>query len=280
MDITLKDEEFSLIQRWIEETSGISVDSKKAYLIENRLGSLVSENNCASFGDFYHKMKNSCSPELRERIIDQMTTNETLWFRDLHPFTIFKEKLLPTYCQEISSGKRRKIRVWSSACSTGQEPYSLAILFLEAMKANSLLKPWMIEIFATDISDTVLKQASKGIYDKIAMGRGLSLEYRNRYFTDEGRFWQISSEVKERVKFEKFNLQDNFVKLGSFDIIFCRNVAIYFSEQFKKELFAKYCKLLTNEGILFLGSSESISLYSTDFDMLEHKKGIYYRARN
>ncbi len=279
MDITLQDEEFDLIRRWVEETSGISVDSKKAYLIENRLGSLVSENNCASFGEFYHKMKNSCSPQLRERIIDQMTTNETLWFRDMHPFTIFAEKLLPTYCQEISSGKRRKIRVWSSACSTGQEPYSLAILFLKSIKANSMLRPGMLEIVATDISDTVLNQATKGIYDKIAIGRGLSPEDRNQYFTDEGRFWQISSEVQELVKFEKFNLQDSFGKLGSFDIIFCRNVAIYFSEQFKRELFAKYCKILSNEGILFLGSSESISLYSTDFDMLEHKKGIYYRAR-
>jgi chemotaxis protein methyltransferase CheR len=279
MDIKLQAEEFALIRRWVEEISGISVDDKKAYLIENRLGGLVAENRCCSFGEFYQKFKNSCPPVLRDRIIDQMTTNETLWFRDMHPFTIFREVLLPAYCQEIAASRRRTIRIWSSACSTGQEPYSLAILFLEAMRINNQLKRWMIEIMASDISDSALSQAKSGCYDKIAVGRGLSPEYRARYFTDEGRLWRIAPEVQELVKFEKFNLQDSFAKLGAFDIIFCRNVAIYFSEKFKKELFAKYAGILTKGGILFLGSSESISLYSNQYDMLEHNKGIYYRVR-
>ncbi|MBU0910306.1 MAG: protein-glutamate O-methyltransferase CheR [Proteobacteria bacterium] len=279
MDIKLQAEEFALIRRWVEEISGISVDDRKGYLIENRLGGLVAENRCSSFGEFYQKFKTGCPPILRDRIIDQMTTNETLWFRDMHPFNIFKEILLPAYCQEIAAGKRRTIRVWSSACSTGQEPYSLAILFLEAIRTNNQLKRGMIEIMASDISDSVLAQAKSGFYDKIAVNRGLQAEYRSRYFTDEGRLWHIAPEVKEMVKFQKFNLQDPFMKLGSFDIIFCRNVAIYFSEKFKRELFAKYARILTKGGILFLGSSESISLYSNEYDMLEHNKGIYYRVR-
>ena len=279
MDIKLQAEEFALFRRWVEEISGISVDDRKTYLIENRLGGLVAENRCSSFGEFYQKYKNSCPPVLRDRIIDQMTTNETLWFRDMHPFTIFREVLLPVYCREIAAGKRRTIRVWSSACSTGQEPYSLAILFLEAIRANSLLKRGMLDITATDISDSALAQARSGSYDKIAVNRGLSPEYRARYFTDEGRLWSIAPAVKELVKFEKFNLQDPFAKLGAFDIIFCRNVAIYFSEKFKKELFAKHARVLNRGGILFLGSSESISLYSNEYDMLEHNRGIYYRVR-
>jgi len=146
-------------------------------------------------------------------------------------------------------------------------------------RPNSLLKRGMIDIMATDISDSVLAQARSGSYDKIAVNRGLSPEYRARYFTDEGRLWSIAPAVKELVKFEKFNLQDPFSKLGAFDIIFCRNVAIYFSEKFKRELFAKHAGILTRGGILFLGSSESISLYSNEYDMLEHNRGIYYRVR-
>ena len=279
MDPKLQPEEFALIRRWVEEISGISVDDRKTYLIENRLGGLVTEHRCSSFGEFYQKFKNSCPPALRDRIIDQMTTNETLWFRDLHPFTILREILLPLYCQEIAAGKRRSIRIWSSACSTGQEPYSLAILLLEAMRTNNHLKRTVIDIIASDISDSALAQARSGSYDNIAVNRGLPPEYRKRYFTDEARLWHLTSEVKKMVRFEKFNLQDPFSKLGSFDIIFCRNVAIYFSESFKRELFAKYARILVKGGILFLGSSESISLYSNDYDMLEHNRGIYYRVR-
>ncbi|RJX25475.1 MAG: protein-glutamate O-methyltransferase CheR [Desulfurivibrio sp.] len=279
MDIKLQADEFALIRRWVEEICGISVDDRKAYLIENRLAGLVAENRCASFGEFYQKFKNSCPPALRERIIDQMTTNETLWFRDTHPFTIFREILLPSYCQEIAAGARRSIRVWSSACSTGQEPYSLAMLLLEAMRNNNQLKRGMIDILASDISDSALAQARSGCYDKIAVNRGLPPEYRSRYFSDEKRLWHVAPEVKELVRFEKFNLQDSFARLGSFDIIFCRNVAIYFAEKFKRELFAKYARILNRAGILFLGSSESISLYSNEYDMLEHNKGIYYRVR-
>ena len=279
MDIKLQPEEFALIRRWVEEISGISVDDRKTYLIENRLGRLVADSRCSSFGEFYQKFKNSCPAALRDRIIDQMTTNETLWFRDMHPFTIFREILLPAYCQEIAAGKRRTIRVWSSACSTGQEPYSLAILFLEAIRTNNQLKRGMIDIMASDISDSALSQARSGCYDKIAVNRGLSSDYRARYFTDEGRLWHVAPEVKEMVRFAKFNLQDPFSRLGFFDLIFCRNVAIYFSEKFKRELFAKYAGILTRGGILFLGSSESISLYSNQYDMLEHNKGIYYRVR-
>lgn len=280
MLLRLKPQEFEIVRDFINEASAIAVADNKAYLIENRLSDLAIEYGCASFAELCLKAKNDRCGVIRERMVDLMTTNETLWFRDSHPFLMFKEKMLPEYAAQVAAGKRRKIRIWSAASSTGQEPYSLAILILEALRQLPALKAEMFEILATDISPSSLLQAQEGRYDRVAIGRGLNPEYRQRYFKDEGRFWAIAPEVKKLVKFQKFNLRDSCGGFGSFDIILCRNVAIYFSKEFKSQLFARFARALNPDGIFFLGASESVIGYCNDFEMLQYLKGFYYGLRN
>jgi chemotaxis protein methyltransferase CheR len=263
----------------IEQISGIRVGDGKAYLIESRLSKLLAEYGCDSFRGFHQLVKARLDADLRSKLINAMSTQETLWFRDMHPFRIFSEKLLPAYLAEFVSGQRQRVRIWSAASSTGQEAYSLAMLILEAHRTQSAVRPAAFEILGTDIASSAVDAAKNALFDRIAMGRGLPAEYRGRYFTDDGRHCRIVDDVKRMTTFCCFNLQENFAALGHFDIVFCRNVAIYFSDAFKRELYKKVNAVLNPGGYLFLGSSESISAYSTDFELLDHKGGLYYRAK-
>lgn len=272
----IKPEEFRQIALLLKERSGIAIGANKTYLVENRLSCLLPEYQCDSFMTLYHKAVNN-TPGLTEKIIDLMTTNETLWFRDMRPYTIFSEKLLPAYCNELRSRALDKIRIWSAACSTGQEPYSLAMIILDQL-AFSSIKPVTFEIIATDISSTCLNIAKKGQYDSVTINRGLPKDFQNRYFVKNGNYWQIADKVREMVTFKKFNLQDSFYHLGKFDLILCRNVAIYFNREFKVELFAKFYNALESNGFLFLGASESLTGYSDRFEILQYKQGYYYQT--
>lgn len=280
MALSISADEFQQLREYIETICGIAVGADKSYLIESRLSSLVEESGCDSFGSFYQKVRLGNDAALRDRIVDLMTTNETLWFRDTHPFTIFKEVLLPQFSQEIKEGKRFKVRIWSAASSTGQEPYSLAMIILEAMAAQPHLQKHHFEILATDISSTALRMASLARYDRIAISRGLPETYRARFFKDEGRVWSLTDDVKNMVRLKRFNLQDSPAAFGRFDIILCRNVAIYFSDDFKRALFGRLARALNPGGCLFLGAAESLSAYSSAFEMQEHNRGIYYRLRS
>ncbi len=279
MAVNLTGDEFSLLRDVIEEISGIRVGDGKSYLIESRLGKLLPEYGCDSFGALYRLLRSRPDPELRTRVINAMSTQETLWFRDMHPFRILAEKLLPEYQEELRSGRRRRVRIWSAASSTGQEAYSMAMVIMDAIRRNPALQPIMFEILGTDIATTAVAAAQNGQYDRIAMGRGLPPEYRARYFKDDGRYCRIADEVKQLARFRQFNLQESFAGLGQFDIVLCRNVAIYFSDDFKRDLYARIKRALNPGGYLFLGSSESISAYSMEYELLDHNGGIYYRAK-
>jgi chemotaxis protein methyltransferase CheR len=209
-----------------------------------------------------------------------MTTNETLWFRDSHPFATYEDELLPRYAAQARERGRTSVRIWSAACSTGQEPYSIAMISLDAMRSNSSLKSMRFEILASDISTNALRLAKLGRYDSIAINRGLPQEYRNRYFAQEGRVWSIAPEVREMVTLKKINLSDSFAAPGSFDIIMCRNVAIYFSDELKHDLFHRLAGSLHPDGVLFLGASESLANYSSAFNMQTGGSGVYYQLRN
>lgn len=278
--LSVSSQEFSALRTLIAELCGILVAENKAYLIETRLGSLVLENGCASFAEFHQKLKYGADAKLRDKVIDLMTTNETLWFRDSHPFTILKDILLPEYARQARENGRTALRIWSAACSTGQEPYSLAMIILDAMRSSPDLKKLRYEILASDISTSALRLAKMGRYESLAINRGLPPEYRDRYFKQDGRVWTIAPEVQQMVTLKKINLQDSFASLGRFDIILCRNVAIYFSDEFKRDLFGRFAKALHPGGIFFLGASESLASYSSAFDMKTGSAGVYYRVRD
>lgn len=275
-------EEFSLLRNLIEQACGIALTEDKTYLIENRLAKLVAEQGCSTYSEFYLKASKDPDPSLRNKIVDAMTTNETLWFRDDHPFRVMTEHLLPIYDQEYRDGNRRDLRIWSAACSTGQEPYSIVMTILDFVRDGGRreLADDRTEILATDISPTALFLAKAGRYDAISISRGMKPEYLERYFTDKGRVHVLSEDIRNRVKFQSFNLQDSFASFGSFDLVFLRNVAIYFSIDFKRALFDKIADALRPGGHLFLGSAESLSGLSDRFEMCEHGRAIFYRRRN
>ena len=208
-----------------------------------------------------------------------MTTNETLWFRDGHPFAILREKLLPPLGEDLRAGNRFRIRIWSGASSTGQEAYSIAMTIHEFCQANPGLRPEQFEIMASDISPSALFLAKAGRYDEAALSRGLGLDRRDRFFHPDGKVWVVNDEVKRLVTFRKFNLQDAMEPLGHFDIVFLRYVCIYFSDPFKRTIYQEIAKLLAPDGHLIISAVESLRGISDAFTQLAHAGGSYYRCQ-
>ncbi len=271
--------EFKLLRDFIEKSCGISLGDEKAYLIETRLAGLLAETGSPDYGSFYRLASSGLDHKLRDKIVDAMTTNETLWFRDGHPFLILRDKLLPPLIESLLAGARFRVRIWSAASSTGQEPYSIAITILEACRANPRLRPDMFEILATDISPSALFVANSGRYDVAAIARGLAEDIRDRYFRKEGNVWVVDEAVKKLVTFRKFNLQDALDPLGKFDVVFMRYVAIYFAEDFKRRLFGNVARLLAPNGHLIISAVETLMGICDDFEALQHFNGTYHRCK-
>ena len=265
--------EYSAFQKFLEDAAGIVLGDNKHYLITSRLGRLMSESGIPSLTDLLGRIPGD--PRLRERIIDAMTTNETSWFRDTHPFEVFKEHILP----EMAKKANGPIRIWSAACSSGQEPYSLSICVQEyqAMHPGSMRNE--VEIVATDISPTVLEEAKAGIYDEIALGRGLTAERRARFFQKRGNHLEVRKEIKARVSFRSINLSQNYAALGKFNVILCRNVLIYFSAAMKRDVLQRMANILLPGGYLVLGGSESMASYCDAFQMVRVANGVIYQLK-
>ncbi len=284
MAIHLTNNEFDLIRDFIENKCAISINKNKKYLIENRLSKIVTTTGCKTFGEFHQKLKYMSKTEnILEKVIDAITTNETLWFRDQHPYNIFTESILPKFVAELKDKKRSKISIWSAACSTGQEPYSIAMTIHDYFKNIEyfMSSSDSINIVATDISNSALSKAIKGQYDEIAMNRGMPKHYLENYFNDKNTGWCVKKNIKDMVKFKQFNLMDPFLGIfDSFDVIFLRNVIIYFADHFKKELLTKIAKAMKPGGYLFLGSSETANTYTKMFDAINSKYGSYYQLND
>jgi chemotaxis protein methyltransferase CheR len=275
----LTDTEFKLLREYIEKSCGISLGDEKAYLVENRLAGLVVEFNCASFGELLRKAVGEPGLGLRDKIVDSMTTNETSWFRDNSPFEALELDVFKQFSQETASGRRTAVRIWCAACSTGQEPYSIVIKLQEFNRKNPSTPLQNVEIIATDISPSVLFLAIAGRFDQFSMSRGMPLDLKDRYFSNNGKVWTINDPLRKMVVFKKLNLQESFISLGKFDVIFCRNVMIYFSDAFKRQLFGKFVDSLNKGGYFFIGGSESMSNYCDKFTMISNNKRIYYQVK-
>lgn len=279
--LKIKPEEIQIVCKYIYDISGISLDEKKAYLIETRLSNLVDEEGCASYSQLCTKAKSDMGKRLERRIIDGMTTNETLFFRDNSPFEMFQFKIMPDLIDSRRAGNATSlpvsIRIWSAACSTGQEVYSIAIVLKELIPD---LKKFNIRLLGTDISDKAVSQASYGHYNKFEIERGLKQDFLNRYFQPNGgNSWKIRDNIRAMAMFKKLNLMDPFSALGKFDVIFCRNVAIYFSLEDRKRLFNKIADILEPDGYLVIGSTESLSGVCDRFEPKRHLRSIFYQLK-
>jgi chemotaxis protein methyltransferase CheR len=267
--VKLTGNEFELLKAFVEKNCGIHLDPGKEYLIETRLTDIALEQGCRSFHEFHQKAQADTTGKLRNRIVDAMTTNETYFFRDDNLWNHMKETAVPELLRKAAQGP---VRVWSAAASTGQEAYSLSMLLDETARAQGtpgLVKN--VEIVGTDISSAALFLAMSGRYDSLAIRRGLSDERRARYFKEDGSVWVLSDEVRSRAKFKRFNLMDSLASLGQFDMVLCRYVAIYFQEDFKKDLFRRIAGALKPGCPFFLGATETLRGLSDDFDIQIHK---------
>jgi chemotaxis protein methyltransferase CheR len=270
--------ELKLIAQYIQTITGIYLDESKSYLFETRLSSIAEANGCKSYQELHNKSKTDPSKKIEKEIIDAITTNETLFFRDKGPFELLQHKILPEVIdlRSSQSSPKTRIKIWSAASSTGQELYSIAIVIKELLNE---LSNYSFTLFGTDISDAAITQASYGKYNRFEIERGLDRKYLQKYFTLFGDSWKIKDEIRAMVNFKQLNLMQPFTSLGKFDIIFCRNVAIYFTLEDRKKLFTKIADSLADDGYLVIGSTESLTGVCPRFVPKRHLRSIFYQKK-
>lgn len=252
---------YKRLKDWIEHNCGIALSDSKVYLVETRLAPILAKLKCTSFDELVQKLSLRADPAIKDEIIDAITTNETLWFRDTSVWD-FIEK---TYLKEKLAENKGKLRIWSAASSSGQEIYSLAMLMDAMAEKNPQFSTAVrsAEMLATDVSKNILQVAKRGRYSRMEMSRGLHPNYKEKYFDKDRLFSTLKPEIRNRIKFDTLNLQSNFNHLGTFDTILCRNVTIYFSREFRQNLLWRLEKALKPGGVLIIGATESIIGFET-----------------
>ncbi len=275
-NLTISSQEYDAFRKFLEDACGIVLGDNKHYLVASRLGRLLKEFETNSIGDLITRMKREPRSGLRERVIDAMTTNETFWFRDNHPYALLKDLVLP----ELAAKRVSQVRIWSAACSSGQEPHSISMIAQEYLQSHPGQLADNIKIIGTDISPTMLKAGREARYDALALSRGLSPERKKRFFTPVGDQWEVNKNIRQRIQFKELNLMNSYAAVGKFDVIFCRNVLIYFSTELKKEILKKMAQTLNPGGYMFLGSTETIASYSSEFETVRHQGGIVFKLKD
>lgn len=279
--VSLSNSEFVLFRNFICERCGINIEENKAYLIETRLAKMLIDSGLNSFTELYNSIESNWDDSIATKIIDAVTTNETFWFRDKKPWEVIENCLMPQFVEMLRNKHKTKIRIWSAAASTGQEIYSTVMCIDNYLRKNNItdIKLTDFEFIATDISTNVLEIAKKGIYDSISIKRGLDLEYRELYFKKEGHVWLVADFIKNRVKFEQFNLRNSFMFMGKFDLVLCRYVLIYFSKDFRKEVLEKMTRAINKEGYFIIGTSEIYYDMDYLFEKKSYNEATYYMLK-
>lgn len=262
-------EDFEMIAKILKERSGLVLSSDKAYLLESRLNPVARKYNLDSIDELAAKAR-AGDEQLLVDITEAMTTNESFFFRDQKPFELFQNLVLPYMLDH--RGQAKTLRIWCAACSSGQEPYSLAMLLKEM---GPVLDGWTIELLATDISRSILKKAVEGSYSQFEVQRGLPIRLLMKYFTQEDDRWRINEEIRQMVKFAPHNLLDSPQSLGRMDVVFCRNVLIYFDPETKTQTLDHVASVMNEDGFLFLGGAETVLGISERFQIVPGQRGIY-----
>jgi len=263
--------DFDYLRRLLHERSGLVLPAEKHYLAESRLLPLARRRGLTTLGELIGKLRET-SPEspLATEVVEAMTTNETFFFRDKIPFDHLRDTIMPALI--AARAKEKRIRIWCTAASSGQEPYSIAMT-LKAMGAA--LAGFRIDILATDLSTEVLERARHGIYSQFEVQRGLPIHLLVKFFTKEGEMWQIAPEIRDMVQFRPLNLLKDFSPLGTFDIVFCRNVLIYFDQETKIGVFNRVARQMPDDGYLVLGAAETVVGLTDVFKPVADKRGLY-----
>jgi chemotaxis protein methyltransferase CheR len=261
--------DYDYLQKVLRERSGLMLSADKKYLLESRLLPLSRKVGVSGISDLVQKMKNG-SEALILGVVEAMTTNETFFFRDKIPFDHFKETVVPELVRARTD--RRSLRIWCAAASTGQEPYSLAMILKEM---GAALAGWRVEIVATDLSPEVLEKSRSGLYSQFEVQRGLPIQLLVKYFKQIREMWQLNADIRSMVQYRPLNLLQDFSHLGKFDIIFCRNVLIYFEQATKTDIFNRLAKANEADGYLFLGAAETVIGLTDRYRVCTNRRGVY-----
>ena len=277
----INEKEFFLLNNYVLQSCGICIPFEKAYLFETRLSNIMLDAGAKSFGELYDILISDKDPSLHQKVINAITTNETLWFRDEFPWKYLEERILPVWVDELITGRKAKVRIWSAAVSTGQEIYSTVMCVDNYLQKNKVKGVTLsdFDFFATDISTDVLDTAKIGRYNKICMSRGLDDYYKKKYFTKDNAEWIIDPKIRDAVRFLHFNLTNDYKNFGLFDIIFCRYILIYFPDDTKKEVLSRMSDMLMDTGILFSGISIFSDLFEDSFHVNHSEEIIYYTKK-
>lgn len=262
--------DFEFYRTLLKDRSGLSISQEKIYLLETRLAPVVQMWGHGTLERMTQHLRTKRDEAVIKDVVEAMTTNETLFFRDDRPFKHFRSVVLPDMLKARAG--TRQIKIWSAACSSGQEPYSIAMTLEESVPERAV---WRFDIAATDIADSVLEQAREGLYSHFEVQRGLPIQSIMKYFTQDGERWRVNENLRKMVRFSKFNLLERMTSMGQFDIIFCRNVLIYFDEETKKQVLNGLMQQLAPDGYLFLGSSETVLGLSQNLKSVMGCPGLY-----
>ena len=266
--------EFEFLKNFLKTRSGLVLSNDKQYLVESRLLPIARSSKLETLSAVIQTLQRGGNRTLETDVVEAMTTNESFFFRDKTPFEHFKDTMLPALLQGRAA--RKQIKIWCAAASTGQEPYSLAICLKEEA---AKMAGWRTRILGTDLSTEVLEKAKTGLYSQFEVQRGLPIQMLLKYFEQKGDMWQINAAMRAMIEWKKLNLLESFAHLGEFDIVFCRNVLIYFDQATKSEILGRLAKSLPDDGYLVLGAAETVVGLTDAFKPVPNKRGLFQKKQ-